>query len=143
MSRKACRELMATLLNTALVGTGLPAQIVTDYQLADLSGQSPVVCVSSGQAEHPRLTARGHRSTIELVIDVFVLYSDSTGSYTESVAEDVLDDIEALIAGVVSANQETASWSAVDYAGPSEVGFLVLGDAYKTERITLQVEVYS
>jgi len=143
-SRKDCRELLASLLATALVGTGLPAQTVTDYQLADLSGQSPVVCVSSGRVEHPRMTARGHRSTIELIVDVFVLYSDPTGSYTEAVAEDVLDTIETLIAGVVSANQETASWSAADYANPSEVSFLILGgDSYKTERITLQLEVYS
>jgi hypothetical protein len=143
-SRKDCRELLASLLSTALVGTGLPAQIVTDYQLADLSGQSPVVCVSSGRATHPPFTARGRRARVELVVDVFVLYSDPSGTYTESVAEDVLDAIEAGIAGVVSANQVNDTWSALDYTGPTEVSFLILGgDSYKTERTTLDVEVYS
>jgi len=52
-------------------------------------------------------------------VDVFVLYSDQ-GSWGEDDAEDAIYTIEAAIAGVIDANQQTANWAALDLEGRSQ-----------------------
>ena len=51
IGRETARDALAALLETALVGSGLPAQAVYNYQIGDFQGQSPVVVVSSGPSE--------------------------------------------------------------------------------------------
>lgn len=142
VNRETVRDAMAALLNTALVGTGLPAQVVYAYRVGDLGGQSPVVVVSSAGSERPRMTAAGGRTTVRLQVDVFVLYSDES-TWGEDEAEDRLDLIEKTIAETVEANQVTTNWQAVDYAAPSErVDVEVGGLEYAREMILLRVEVF-
>lgn len=133
---------MAALLNTALVGTGLPVQAVYAYRVGDLGGQSPVVVVSSAGSERPRMTAAGGRTTVLLQADVFVLYSDED-AWGEDEAEDRLDLIEKTIAETIHSSQVTANWQAVDYAAQSErVDVEVGGLEYAREMILLRVEVF-
>jgi hypothetical protein len=142
VNRETVRDAMAALLNTALVGTGLPAQAVYAYRVGDLGGQSPVVVVSSAGSERPRMTAAGGRTTVLLQVDSFVLYSDE-GTWGEDDAEDRLDLIEKTIADTLHANQATTNWQAVDYAAQSErVDVEVGGLEYAREMILLRVEVY-
>lgn len=142
VNRETVRDAMAALLNTALVGAGLPAQAVYAYRVGDLGGQSPVVVVSSAGSERPRMTAAGGRTTVLLQVDSFVLYSDE-GTWGEDDAEDRLDLIEKTIADTLQANQATTNWQAVDYAAQSErVDVEVGGLEYAREMILLRVEVY-
>lgn len=142
VNRETVRDAMAALLNTALVGSGLPAQVVYGYRVGDLAGQSPVVVVSSAGSERARMTAAGGRTTIRLQVDVFVLYSDES-AWGEDEAEDRLDLIEKTIAETVHSNQVTTNWQAVDYAAPSErVDVEVGGLEYAREMILLRVEVF-
>lgn len=143
VNRETIRDAMATLLNTALVGTGLPAQVVYGYRVGDLAGQSPVVVVSSAGSERPRFVADGGRTRVYLQVDVFVLYSDES-SWGEDEAEDRLDLIEKTIADTVHANQVTTNWQAADYAARTErIDVEVGGLEYAREMIPLRVEVYS
>lgn len=142
VNRETVRDAMATLLNTALVGTGLPAQIVYNYRVGDLAGQSPVVVVSSAGSERPRFTPQGGRTRVYLQVDVFVLYSDES-NWGEDEAEDRLDLIETTIADTIHANQNTTSWDAVDYATRTErIDVEVGGLEYAREMILLRVEVF-
>lgn len=143
VNRETVRDAMAALLETVLVGSGLPVQAVYAYRVGDLAGQSPVVVVSSAGSERPRMTAAGGRTTVRLQVDVFVLYSDED-TWGEDEAEDRLDLIEKSIAETVHANQTTTNWQAVDYAAPSErIDVEVGGLEYAREMILLRVEVYS
>ncbi len=75
-NRTTIREAFAALLETALVGSGLPAQKVYSYRVADFKGRYACVAVTSGkstrskQAQVTRIT-----SGINLEAHTFVLYS--------------------------------------------------------------------
>ena len=141
-NRKAAREALATLLTTALVGSGKPVQALYDYRPADFGGQSPVVTVSSAGTRRRRMTAMGSRATPLLRVDMFVVYSDQA-TWTEADTEDALDDLEAAVAGVLDDNQRTAAWQALDYADASQRMSAVIGGVeYAWESIQVAVEVY-
>lgn len=141
ISRETARDALAALLDTALVGAGLPAQAVYGYQIGDFEGQSPVVVVSSGPSERIVAGMAGcWFTTHTLFVHVFVLYSDE-GSWGEDDAEDALDTIEASIADVVLANQRTAAWDNLRYGEPTLPGAVeIAGVEYRTEAITLQYD---
>lgn len=141
-NRKTAREALATLLTTALVGSGKPVQALYDYRPADFGGQSPVVTVSSAGTRRRRMTAMGSRATPLLRVDMFVVYSDQA-TWTEADTEDALDDLEATVAGVLDDNQRTAAWQALDYADASQRMSAVIGGVeYAWESIQVAVEVY-
>ena len=134
-SRKAARKQLASILQTALVGTGLPAQAVYDNQVGDFQGQSPVVVVSSGGTLWERFTAQGMKPKFALTIHVFVLYADEAGTWTEADAEDALDDIDQIIGQTISANQKSDYWQALTYANPTQTGSVEIGGKeYRTEQ---------
>jgi hypothetical protein len=135
------RKALAGLLDTAL---STVVDAVYAYRVGDLAGQSPVVTVSSGGSDRPRLTARGGRSTNFYQIDVFVVYAVEGTAWGEDEAEDAVDAIEQLIAGVVTANQVTANWAALDFSEQSQrVDVAIGGVEYIREVIQLQAEVYA
>ena len=141
-SRQTAREGLAALLQAALVGAGLPAQAVYDYQVGDFQGASPVVVVSSAGSERSRasLGACWH-TTVYLWVHVFVLYSD--GTWTEADAEDKVDAIEAAIADVVLANSSYSGyWDKLIYDEPTLLdGVEIGGVEYRREVIRLRAEV--
>lgn len=139
-SRKQAREYLAGQLQGALVGTGLPAQAVYAYQVGDFQGQSPVVVVSSGGTLRERFTFKGTKPSYTLTVHVFVLYADETGAWTEENAEDALDDIEELIAGVLAANQRSPYWEAISARAPSQTSSVMVGGKeYRTEITSLEL----
>lgn len=142
-NRETVRDALATLLTTALVGTGLPVQQVYNYRTGDFAGKSPVVSVWSHGSDRRRMTARGSRARFNLQVDIFVLYAMADGTWTEAQADDVLDAVELLIAGVVDANQVTAYWGALDYVMESTRYDVAIGGVeYIQEAILLAAEVY-
>ncbi|HSN78207.1 MAG TPA: hypothetical protein VL334_24310 [Anaerolineae bacterium] len=143
-NRETARDALAALIDTAMVGTGKPVEAVYHYLVSDLAGQSPVVCVTSAGSLRVPLTRFGSRAEFLLRVDVFVLYNDQ-GGWTEADAEDRLDLIEATLATLVDANQQTAPWQALSYAEPSsrtQAVTVLGGESYAWEAITLRAEVY-
>lgn len=142
-NRETARDALAALLQTVLVGSGLPAQAVYNYQVGDLAGQSPVVVVSSGGSERQRLSFQGSRATFRLNVYVFVVYTDG-GDWNEDDAEDRLDLIEKTIAETLDVSQRTASWESVNYAGETTCDSVEIGGVeYRRETIPVTVEVYA
>ncbi len=142
-SRETVRDAFAALLETALVGDGLPAQAVYGYQVGDFAGATPVVTCSSGPIFREKRSMGACWTTLaQLYVHVFVLYSDE-GTWGEDDAEDALDDIEALVADVIMDNKSNAGvWSNIRYAEPTLTdGVEIGGVEYRREAITLEFEV--
>ena len=139
-SRESGRDALVTLLGTALVGTGLPAKTVTGSKIETLQGATPIVAVLSAGSLRERLTYQGHKATFYLEILVFVRQAQT--GWTNAQAEDALDDIEVLIAGVLELNTATANWEMVDYNGQTTVYEIeVEGTKYYLERIPVVVRL--
>jgi hypothetical protein len=141
-NRELVRDGLATLLATALAGTGGLAQAVYNYRIGDLAGASPVVTVSSRGVLRKRGTFGGDQAAVLLQVDVFVLYSDGA-SWGEDEAEDRLDAIEKEIAGVLDANQQTAAWVSIAQTEPSaRVDVVIGGVDYIREVFVIGAEVW-
>lgn len=141
-NRETARDALVTLLNTALVGSGLPASVVYGYQVGDFGGLSPVVVVSSAGSERNDLTSLGGMVTFRYTIDVFVTYTDG-GSWQEDDAEDRLDLIEKAIWDTCQANQVATNWQSLDYDGKTQCDSMIIGgQEYRVERIPIAVTVF-
>ncbi len=128
-ARKTVRKSFAALLTSALVGTGKLAYTVKAYRWGGIQGQSPVVIVSSYGTLRQPLTFQGTRPAYQLQVDVFVTYSTEDATYTEETAEDLLDDIEQVIAGVIAANQRNTNWEAITQSDWSTREDIAIGGA--------------
>ena len=139
-SREVARDELVTLLTAALVGGGLPVKTVTGSKVTSLSGLSPLVSVLSAGTERTRLTYMGDIPIFSLEVQVWVL-QETTG-WTNAQAEDAMDSIEALIAGVVESNRGGGVWEVLEYQNPSVVHEMeVAGTPYYMERIPLLVKL--
>ena len=142
-ARGDARRKLADLLTAALVGNGLPAQAVYAWQVGDFAGQSPVVAVTSGPANHEPNGFGCDKAVFQLFVYVFVAYAVPGAGWTEEHAEDALDDIEALIAETVAANSRTEAWTQIAYAGPTDPAAVVIGGVeYRRELVTLDVQLF-
>jgi len=140
-NRETVRDAFATLLGTALVGSGKPAQAVYNYKVSDFQGQSPVVVVSSSGTGRGAAAFDKTGSDVYLDVWIFVLYSDES-TWGEDDAEDRIDLIEKTICDVVVDNNSNATWIDVDYEARSSVDDVsVGGQGYKRERIPLRFMV--
>jgi len=129
---------LVVLLSAALVGTGLPAKTVTGSKVPLLEGMTPMVQVLSAGTERIRQPFQQGRATFHLEVLVFVRQA-MTG-WTNAQAEDALDRIESLIAGVTETNTGTANWSMINYTDQTTVYEIDVGGiAYYMERIPLEV----
>lgn len=147
VSREPARKHLASLLEDALVGDGLPVDAVYPYQVYDFESLSKVIFVSSGPTVRRQFGFGGDLCRTEAQIDVhvLVLYSDIESGWTDANAEDALDSIESMIADVVAANPTSAYWSVISYnedglgvVDPVPIG----GKIYKREIISLRMEVF-
>lgn len=144
ISREPVRKALAALLQSALVGSGKPAQVVYDHLVSDLGGASPVVVVSSGpirrlfenfgECDHAVMVMR---------VYVFVLYADGSGAWDAADAEDRADEIEALVAQTVIANRHNNEWNSAAYVDdPTDPVIVEIGGlGYRRELINVKVEV--
>ena len=139
-SRKDTRSYLSTQLNGAITS----AQRVDGYQRTDLQGESPVVRVMSAGAERPAIVTRNDRSRFRFAIQTWVLFSEVVGEWTESQAEDAMDDIEAEVATWLSANQNVPGyWVSLKYDGYSTTDTVkVGGEVWLVETIPVIAEVY-
>ncbi len=146
INREIVRDKLATLLSTALVGTGKPAQAVYNYQIGDFQGQSPVVVVTSHGSRRTRLANQTFTDTHFLLdVHVFVLYTDieTGGTWTEALSEDRLDLLEKSIADVIVDNSQIDNyWNWMTTSETSDVsGITVGGLEYRHEVITVDAQV--
>lgn len=142
--RKDIRGHLQTLLQAGLVGEDKPVQVVYGGQIADFQKQSPVVVIASAGTERRRWTFQGGRALHRFTIYVFVLYKDEDAGWDEEDAEDLLDDIEEGIAGILEANAGKCDyWQSLAYDGASEcAGVPVAGEEYRVETIPVVVQGY-
>lgn len=142
--RKDIRAQLQSLLEAGLVGDGKPVQVVYGGQVADFQGQSPVVVIASAGSERRRWTFKGGRALHRFKIFVFVLYKDAEAGWDEEDAEDLLDDIEESIAGILDANAGKCDyWQSLTYDAASEcAGVPVAGEEYRVETIFVVAQAY-
>ena len=139
-SRQTVREKLTSLLSTALVGVGLPCKTVTDSKVEELTGLTPLVAVLSAGTLRERLTFMGDVPTFTLEVQVWV--RQETTGWTNAQAEDALDRIESLIAGVYEDNRGITEFELLEYASPTTVIELsVSGVSYYMERIPTLVKL--
>ena len=152
-SRNIARKALAALLQAALEWVGKLAVTVFDHVPPKFTA-SPVVCVGSlGTA--PGGKGLGNQGTSKAVFRFQIMNFVAVGesdTYTAATADDLLDDIEAVVRGVVMANPSNAAWSIMRFAGQQTstqagdrtriVPVKVAGQKYNLEVITVDIEVY-
>ncbi len=141
-SRRTARIALADLLETVLVGDGLPAQAVYSYRVGDFQGASPVVVVTSGPAERRRANfGAEYRTIVTLYVYVFVVYS--APGWTEEDAENAIDDIECRLAdALLTSTRHEPYWTQITYGAPTRHASVSIGGVeYRQEVFTLTVEV--
>jgi hypothetical protein len=102
--------------------------------------------VLSKGTHRERMTRQGSRATFALEIHSLVLAASADGTWTEAMAEDRLDLIEATVAGTVDAFNNAGKTDTVQVIGlgDSEVGELPIGgEAYLEEITPCTVEIYA
>lgn len=143
-NRETARDGLTTILTTALVGSGKPAQAVYGYMVGDFGGQSPVVRVMSAGSERSEVTYdTDYYTAFFFTVECWVLKVDPASSWTEADAEDRLDLLEKTIADTLAANYSNgAAWDRVMPDGRSTVidGSLLGGDDYLVEVIPVRAE---
>jgi hypothetical protein len=117
INRETVRDAFAALLNTALVGTGKPVQVVYGYPIGKIE-QTPTVCVASSGTARQRAGIGDSRWNSYFVLEVFTFVrdSDTAGSWTEAQVEDQLDLIDKYIADCVADNRVNANWNNISFA---------------------------
>ena len=118
-SRETARDALVTLLTTALVGAGLPVKTVTGSKVEALAGLTPLVAVLSAGTLRERQSFTGDAATFYLDLQVWVM--QATTGWTNAEAEDALDRIESLIAGVVETERTATNWALLEFTRPTEV----------------------
>jgi hypothetical protein len=115
-NRETVRDAFAALLNTALVGTGLPVSVVYGYPIGKIT-QTPTVCVASSGTARQRAGIGDSRWNSYFVLEVFTFVADADGSgWTEAQVEDQLDLIDKEIADCVADNRNNANWNDIRFS---------------------------
>lgn len=116
-NRETVRDAFAALLNTALVGSGLPVQAVYNYPIGKIT-ETPVVCVASSGTARQRAGIGDSRWNSFFVLEVFTFVrdADTAAGWTEQNVEDQLDLIDKSIADVVADNRVSANWNNISYS---------------------------
>jgi hypothetical protein len=148
-SRETFRDAFATMLSSAITGGGQPVQAVYNYFKGTLSGESPVVMVTSGPILRKIAGMGTQQFVMRVGLNVIVMVAElpaSTPGNNEQAVDDLVDAIEAKIADVVSANQNNGSvWNDLKYTDqPSEPmpGKDLDGHPYVVEIIRLEALLY-
>jgi len=139
-SRETVRDALVALLSTALVGVGLPAKTVTGSKVEKLAGLTPLVSVLSTGSWRETLSFQGMKASFQLEIQAWVL-QEATG-WTNAQAEDALDSIESIVAGVIETSRGTDTWSVIEYSAPTMViDMAVTGTPFFMERMPITVRL--
>lgn len=145
VNRETVRDALYAVLNTALVGTGKPADKAFGYLAGELGTPVSAVVVTSAGSERERTDPGQQTFDVWFYYDVYtyVLYNDG-GAWTEAEGEDKRDLIEKTIADVVQDNTTNAAWDDLQYAGRTTATEVEIegGITYFVERIPLRVRVF-
>lgn len=138
-NRKTERGTLKTLIETAMVGAGLPLQAVYGYQtvaFAKAKQLATMVLASAGTQGDVR-HAGNAGVTFYFYLHAFVLYEKGAG-WTETQSEDRIDDIEYALRALLKANTTSTKKYALE--GRTQIGSLVLsGEEYRREVLTVSV----
>ncbi len=144
-NRETGRDALVSLLTTALVGTGKPAQAIYGYLVGDFDSQSPVVIVASDSTEEDqRTTSTRKENNFYFNIHTFTVFAQKNDSnWTEAHVEDRLDLLEKTIRETIADNRSTVNWSFIEIDGRTTVdNVLVAGEEYRHEIIPVRMVVY-
>jgi hypothetical protein len=121
VNRETVRDAFATLLGTALVGTGLPVSVVYNYPIGKID-QTPTVCVASSGTARQRAGIGDARWNSYFVLEVFTFVrdADAAGNWTEAQVEDQLDLIDKKIADCVADNRVNVNWNNISFVMDNE-----------------------
>jgi hypothetical protein len=121
VNRETVRDAFAALLNTALVGAGLPVSVVYAYPIGKID-QTPTVCVASSGTARQRAGIGDSRWNSYFVLEVFTFVrdADAAGSWTEAQVEDQLDLIDKEIADCVADNRVNVNWNNISFVMDNE-----------------------
>lgn len=116
LNREVVRDAFALLLQSALVGTGLPASVVYNFPIGKVE-QTPTVIVSSSGTSRQRAGIGDTRWNSFFVLDIIVLIRDADASlgWTELMVEDAFDLIDKIIADVVADNRNNVNWNNISF----------------------------
>lgn len=116
-NRETVRDAFATVLETALVGVGLPVQAVYNYPRGVINQTPTIAVASSGTARKPAGIGDTRKWINYFVLEVFTFIrdADEASGWTEALVEDNLDLIDKKIADVVSDNQVNAAWLSLSF----------------------------
>lgn len=139
-NRKDIRAQLKAILDA---GASIPQDII-GYKpsLEDIQAQSPIVSITSAGGSREAFTFQGMRLSPGLFdITLYVLTTDGAG-FTKDEAEDLLDDLEAEIAGTLANNRSHSGyWQDITWASPSSIADVAReGVTYIREIITLAIE---
>jgi len=143
-NRETKRDAFGTLLSSALVGAGKPAQAFYCYPVGDFGGQSPVVVMASNGTEYEaRAVTSVRKNTFYYVIYTFTLWGEAGTAWGEDDAEDRIDLLEKTIRETISDNLSTDDWAFIGYDGRTTVDTVIIaGEEYKRESIPVFIDVY-
>jgi len=109
--RKSYRELLGIVMETALVGSGKPAQAFEDHlpRSSEFDGRSPFICLASAgsDVDRQKSTLLGKFYIHYINILVFVAREDTN-------AEDTLDKCYTTIVDTLESNASTANWDRLE-----------------------------
>lgn len=139
-NRSAIRKKLAELLEADLT----TVEALYSYQKTQFSEGMPVVRVMSAGSLRPPSIAAGNATRFYFVVQVWVLFSEIDGNWTEENADDTLDAIETEIADWVDQNQQVVGyWKTVQYAQRSTTRIIEEdGEAWLVEDIPLEIRVH-
>jgi hypothetical protein len=144
VNRETSRDALAVLLQTALVGSGLPAGAVFNYRPATFSAVPAVVVSSGGSKRLTETLDNTYDDRFSLQVFVFVPYAVAGSTWGPDNAEDAIDLIEKMIADVIMDNRETVNWNYIELEDSgSTVDDIVIGsEEFKRETIPVKVTRY-
>lgn len=146
INRETIREKLADLIDTALDSTW----DVFKYGTSEFNGKARNVVIASGDSDYPELAADddGNETgdaSFDFYITIFILYADSSQSWTAENSEDALDLGRKKIADVIRDNRSVDGYWNRLTASRSRVGLVPDegGVPYRYEVIPVQTLIYS
>lgn len=142
-NRKTSRAALQVLLEAALVGVGLPCQVVYGYRPANdrvESSATPFAFVCSAGTEDDFGNTILQDTAFVFDVHSIVRYSDGV-AWNEDDAEDALDDIECAVRDMINDNRHATNWAHLEYLGSTnaaDLDFDLGGQTYRHEIIRLR-----
>lgn len=148
-NRETVRDALASLLETALVGVGLPCSEVLNYDSPDIRATSLRVLSGGSSRKQFGMGSTKYHNRFKFILRWFVKAASAADGWTELHVEDTLDLVDKLVADVVMDNQQTANWKKLMYdadqmsmIAPAVPVTDTSGKPYMMEETVLIAEVY-